>query len=69
MKHYFDYLLHDLIPSFFKGLLKFIGETLTVIKMYFWVILVVLAVLYFADIGGMHGTIDGWISTVKGWFR
>ena len=69
MKRYFDYLLHEMFPALFRGVAKFVGETLIFVRTYFWVILVVLAVLYFADIGGMKGEINGWISTVKGWFK
>ncbi|GEM_PF-2130531 len=68
MKRYFNYLLHEMFPSLFGGIAKFVGETLIFIKTYFWVILIVLAVLYFADIAGMKSEINGWISTVKGLF-
>ena len=44
MKRYFNYLLHEMFPSLFGGIAKFVGETLIFIKTYFWVILIVLAV-------------------------
>lgn len=69
MKKYLNYLINEMIPGLFKGIVRFIEETLCVIKQYFlWIICIVL-ILYFTDIGGAHGSINGFFHSFKHWLH
>lgn len=58
MKQYLNYLLNEMIPSLFKGIVRFVMETLRVIKQYALWIILILAILYFFDIWGMRGSVN-----------
>lgn len=65
MKQYLNYLLNEMIPGLFKGSMRFITETLRVVRQYALWIILILAILYFADIRGMQGSVNGLFHSVK----
>lgn len=65
MKQYLNYLLNEMIPGLFKGSLRFITETLRVIKQYVLWIILILVILYFTDIWGMQGSINSFFHSFK----
>lgn len=65
MKQYLNYLLNEMIPGLFKGGLRFITETLRVIKQYVLWIILILVILYFTDIWGMQGSINSFFHSFK----
>lgn len=65
MKQYLNYLLNELIPGLFKGIMRFVTETLRVIKQYALWIILILAILYFADIWGMRGSVNSLFHSVR----
>lgn len=65
MKKYLNYLFHEMFPALFKGIVRFVMETFTVVKLYFWWLAVLIAVLYFADVGGVKGWVDGAVNSLK----
>lgn len=65
MKKYLNYLFHEMLPALFKGIVRFVMETFTVVKLYFWWLAILIAVLYFADIGGTKGWVDGAFRSIK----
>ncbi len=69
MKNYLNYLLNEMIPGLIKGTLRFITETLRVIRMYALWIIVILLILYFADIAGARGQINGFFHSFKHWLH
>ena len=69
MKEYLDYLLNEMIPGLFKGILRFLTETLRVIKQYALWIIFILLILYFFDIGGARRSINAIFHSLKHWFH
>lgn len=65
MKQYLNYLLNEMIPGLFKGSVRFITETLRVIKQYVLWIILILVILYFTDIWGMQGSINSFFHSFK----
>ncbi|MGN1079351.1 MAG: hypothetical protein ACI4TE_04175 [Alphaproteobacteria bacterium] len=65
MKQYLNYLLNEMIPGLFKGSVRFITETLRVIKQYALWIILILVFLYFTDIWGMQGSINSFFHSFK----
>ncbi len=65
MKHYLDYLLHDMLPSLYKGIIRFLSETFTFIKNHALWICVIIIVLYLADIGGTRRIVDDFFHFFK----
>lgn len=65
MKQYLNYLLNEMIPGLFKGSVRFITETLRVIKQYVLWIILILVILYFTDIWGMQDSINSFFHSFK----
>lgn len=69
MKNYILYLLYDMIPGLFRGIVRFCSETFTVIKLHFLQILGILAALYLFDIYGTRRTVNNFFYSVQHWFH
>lgn len=69
MKEYLRYLFNEMLPSLFKGTVRFATETLRVVKRYALWIVLISAILYFTDFRGAQGAVDGFFHSLKNRLR